>query len=354
MSKIKYFKNFFFPVAAGTILLSSSVSFLTSCSKQQQPKNESFKLNALDSILGIVDLPMHNIVYLTFEQIAQNILSETFNDKKADNTVYHLFASANKILYSNQKTEFSNTDNFQVLIDSAKTGELQKCSDGGNWKTFLTCSDNFKKKLSQKDETAKATAISYFYSQVNSHDDLKIAEVSIIFDDNSLYQADLYKLVSEAFPTLSLTEFVNLSLSQLYTLLTTSKNLSAKWWVSFSEFISGYFNKLDAQNKIKASAIDEIEKIKNSTAFLNNKNSTLIQIALNSSNFAQTIGEINNLSSTISNILKTSVGDINSITLTVFLSDSNIDKLKKSFATPSLWTQLKNSAKTFYDRIILL
>jgi hypothetical protein len=82
--------------------------------------------------------------------------------------------------------------------------------------------------LSQKDETAKATAISYFYSQVNSHDDLKIAEVSIIFDDNSLYQADLYKLVSEAFPTLSLTEFVNLSLSQLYTLLTTSKNLSAK------------------------------------------------------------------------------------------------------------------------------
>jgi hypothetical protein len=132
MSKIKYFKNFFFPVAAGTILLSSSVSFLTSCSKQQQPKNESFKLNALDSILGIVDLPMHNIVYLTFEQIAQNILSETFNDKKADNTVYHLFASANKILYSNQKTEFSNTDNFQVLIDSAKTGELQKCSDGGN------------------------------------------------------------------------------------------------------------------------------------------------------------------------------------------------------------------------------
>jgi hypothetical protein len=28
--------------------------------------------------------------------------------------------------------------------------------------------------------------------------------------------------------------------------------------------------------------------------------------------------------------------------------------LKKSFATPSLWTQLKNSAKTFYDRIILL
>lgn len=335
-----------------SIILASSIipltSNLASCSKKTD--TTALKQETLNILGNIANDSLFHISYLTFEEVAVGVLEEKFDNSSEDNLTFKLFFVANEILYKNHMETFNKFDTFEILINSSRNGDLKKISaiDVVLWEKFNQTLKLFKEKLRNKESRFKNISLSLLNSIINKfpkYANLKFQKIASIIEDNYLvnqFIENSKNIIGKIIETID----VNSTLTNINYFLNSDniknkKDIPNSYWSYFCYTLYDIFEKVNEVEEIKKECLETFSSVSLLPNYETLKDLTLFQI---SEMFSNSIETINELAQVISNISNVSVS-IYDLKLSDFLNLSN--ELQENDCNRNLWSVLEQKTRNF-------